>query len=110
MKVHKTKDKNTKQGIVLVYMNPEEALRLISSLSRQLMFKSSSKGREEFVTENQEYFTIFVEVPKEDPDVEEYARMKKWGMSDEKFMEYKAKIKEWKEAQENDVANETTPD
>ena len=44
--------------VVKVY--PEEAIRLIKSLSTQLMKKDSNVGREEFQTEENEYFTIAV--------------------------------------------------
>ena len=108
MRITKTKDKNTKQGIILVHVNPKEAMRLISSLSRQVMSESSNKGREEFVADSQEYFTIFVEFPEEDPDVGEYKRMKKWGFTDDQVREYKARAKEWKDEQEAGVNNENT--
>jgi len=47
----------------IVKVNPEEALRLIKSLSAQMMKKDSNVGREEFDTEEGEYFTIAVIQP-----------------------------------------------
>lgn len=44
----------------IVKVSPEEAMRLIKSLSNQMMKGSASVGREEFYTEDEEYFTIAV--------------------------------------------------
>lgn len=44
----------------VVFVNKEEAVRIIKSLAHQMMMKSSNSGREEFYTEDGDYFTITV--------------------------------------------------
>jgi len=44
----------------VVFVNKEEATRIIKSLAHQMMTQSVNTGREEFQTESGEYFTIAV--------------------------------------------------
>lgn len=71
MKVIKSKETGA-EFIVLV--SPEEAVRLIKSLSNQIIEKSPNIGREEFVTEGGEYFTIAVEGEGDTATMEEVRR------------------------------------
>ena len=59
MRVVQTKVKGEKD--IVVFVNKEEAVRIIKSLAHQMMKKSSNTGREEFQTEDEEYFTIAVQ-------------------------------------------------
>lgn len=59
MKIVQTKVKGEKD--IIVFVNKEEAVRMIKSLAHQMMMKSSNTGREEFQTEEDEYFTITVQ-------------------------------------------------
>ena len=80
MKIFKERDKETKHKSVTIKVNTDEALRLISSLSQQLSNKDPNRGRGEFTTEDAEHFTIFVDFPQPNLEVEEYARLKQWGL------------------------------
>lgn len=58
MRVVQTKVRGEKD--IVVFVNKEEAVRIIKSLAHQMMMKSSNTGREEFYTEDVECFTIAV--------------------------------------------------
>lgn len=45
---------------IVVFVNREEAIRIIKSLAQQMTVWSANTGREEFYTEDEEYFTIAV--------------------------------------------------
>jgi len=44
----------------IVFVDRDEALRIIKSLAQQMVMKSANTGREEFYTEDGDYFTIAV--------------------------------------------------
>jgi len=44
----------------VVFVDKDEAIRIIKSLAHQIMMRSSNSGREEFLTDEEEYFTITV--------------------------------------------------
>jgi len=44
----------------VVFVDNDEAIRIIKSLAHQMMMRSSNSGREEFLTDEEEYFTITV--------------------------------------------------
>ncbi len=48
------------EGGYMVRMNPQEALRLIESLSRQLLTKDPNGGRAEYTTKDGKYFSVAV--------------------------------------------------
>lgn len=56
MKIIRTK----KDKSCVVFIDKDEAIRIIKSLAHQIMMQSSNSGREEFLTEEEEYFTITV--------------------------------------------------
>ncbi|MBA7624544.1 hypothetical protein ES703_31953 [subsurface metagenome] len=64
MRILRDADKGARGFVIKV--NPEEAIRLIKSLSVQMMKKGANTGREEFDTEDGEYFTIAVIQPKKE--------------------------------------------
>ena len=49
-----------KDKTCIVFVDKDEAIRIIKSLAHQIMMRSSNTGREEFFTEEEEYFTIAV--------------------------------------------------
>ena len=53
--IHEKKDKSC-----IVFVDKDEAIRIIKSLAHQIMMRSSNSGREEFLTDEEEYFTITV--------------------------------------------------
>jgi hypothetical protein len=44
----------------MVNVSEEEALRLIHSLTTQLLYKNANKDREEFYTKDDKYFSIAI--------------------------------------------------
>ena len=56
------KTKRERAGF-MIRINPEEAIKIIQSLSAQLADKNPNSGRLEFFTEKGEYFSIAVEDP-----------------------------------------------
>lgn len=56
MRIVRTKKDRT----CIVFVDKDEAIRIIKSLAHQIMMQSSNSGREEFLTEEEEYFTITV--------------------------------------------------
>jgi len=56
MKIVRTKKDKT----CIVFIDKDEAIRIIKSLAHQIMMRSSNTGREEFQTEEDEYFTMAV--------------------------------------------------
>ena len=51
------------KGIV-VYINPNEAYRLVAGLMKQLQERNPNSGRVEFLTEDNEYFSVAVDLNK----------------------------------------------
>jgi len=56
MRIVRTK----KDKSCIVFVDKDEAIRIIKSLAHQIMMRSSNSGREEFLTEEEEYFTMAV--------------------------------------------------
>lgn len=56
MRIIRTK----KDKSCVVFVDKDEAIRIIKSLAHQIMMRSSNSGREEFLTDEEEYFTITV--------------------------------------------------
>lgn len=54
------REKEGEAAGTMVYVNREEAMRIIKSLAQQMSVWSANTGREEFYTEDEEYFTIAV--------------------------------------------------
>lgn len=50
-----------KDKTCIIFVKKDEAIRLIKSLAHQIMNQDVNVGREEFQTDEDEYFTIAVE-------------------------------------------------
>ena len=57
MRIIHTKTEKT----YIIFVKKDEAIRLIKSLAHQMMNQDVNTGREEFQTDEDEYFTIAVE-------------------------------------------------
>lgn len=67
----KGEDIEIKNGNIIIRVSPEEAYKIIKSLSSQLVSQSPNNGREEMYTNKGEYVSIAVHFPPAIPPGEE---------------------------------------
>ena len=54
------KNKKNKESGFMIRVNKDEAIRIINTLSTQILSKNPNTGRTQFTTDKQEYFSISV--------------------------------------------------